>query len=191
MAMADHPDRTGTTDIVARSYRIWGYVKVAGALLSGVAIFGMMCFIMADVVSRNFLGGSISGSYEIAQNYFMPVAVFPGLAYVYSSGVLPRMDLLVHRMPTLVRRVAAYVLLCLELALFSLLVHYSWGFAVDGRDREVAFPAGGSLYTLWPLYFLVPLGFAMILVETVFVILRNLTGAGATLTSSENGTEAA
>lgn len=168
-------------DKLMTTYRTYGYLKLAGALVSGLAIFGMMCFIVADVVSRNFLGGSISGSFEVAQNYFMPISVFPALAYVYGSGVLPRMDLVMHRVNQHVQDVVVYVLLALELVVFSLLVYYTWGYAMDGMERGVAFPAGGSLYTLWPLFFLVPIGFAMVLLETLFVFAKNVLGPTVSL----------
>ena len=169
-------------DRMMTAYRAWGYVKLAGALVSGVAIFGMMLFIVADVVSRNYLGGSIAGSFEVAQNYFMPLAVFPALGYVYASGVLPRMDILRDRFPSTVRAVTTYVLLVLELVVFALLIRYTWDYAMSGMDRGVAFPAGGALYTLWPLFFLVPVGFAMVLVETAFVLARNVLAREATMT---------
>lgn len=167
---------------LATAYERWGYIKIAGALISGLAILVMMCVIVADVVSRNFLGGSISGTFEIAQNYFMPLSVFPGLAYVYGSGVLPKMDLMMHRFPTRFQEGTIYALLVLELLMFGLLVFYTWGYAMNGMERDVAFPAGGSLHTLWPLFFFVPLGFAMIMIETVFVLTRNLTQGPTALT---------
>lgn len=169
----------------ATTYQCWGHVKAAGGVISGLAILAMMFLIFADVVSRNFLGGSISGTFEIAQNYFMPLSVFPGLAYVYGSGVLPKMDLMMHRLPRPIQDGTTYVLLALELAMFGLLVHYTWGYAMDGMEREVAFPAGGSLYTLWPLLFVVPVGFAMILVETLFVVVRNIADGPVSLTMQQ------
>lgn len=163
------------------SYKIWGHVKLAGALVSGLGIFAMMCFIVADVISRNFLGGSISGSFEIAQNYFMPLSVFPAMAYVYGSGVLPKMDLLMHKFSQVFQDGVVYILLVLELVIFTLLVYYTWNYAMSGIERDVAFPAGGSLYPLWPLFFLVPVGFAMILIETLFVLAKNILGGPVSL----------
>lgn len=170
---------------LASAYRIWGRIKVGGALVSGIAIFALMCFIVADVVSRNFLGGSISGSYEVAQNYLMPVAVFPALAYVYGTGVLPRMDLVRERLPRLAQGLLVHGLLGLELVIFGMVTYYTWLHAVDGQERGVAFPAGGDLYTLWPLFYLVPLGVAMILVETLFVLAANITGGTVSLAWEE------
>lgn len=174
--------RSSGTQKMQRGYKMWGYVKLVGALLSGLAIFMMMCFIVADVVSRNFLGGSISGSFEIAQNYFMPLSVFPALGYVYGSGVLPKMDLMMYKFPQIFQDAMIHLLLAIELTIFAMLVYYTWGYAMSGMERQVAFPAGGTLYTLWPLFFLVPLGFAMILIETLFVAAKNILGGPVSLT---------
>lgn len=167
------------------AYKIFGYVKLLGALVSGVAIFGMMLWILADVISRNFIGGSISGSFEVAQNYFMPLSVFPALAYVYGSGVLPKMDLLMHKFSTAVQHAVIHVLLVLEVVVFALLTYYTYEYATYGMERGTSFPAGGDLYTLWPLFFLVPVGFAMVLIETGFVIVRNILGERVTLAMHE------
>lgn len=170
---------------IMRAYRLFGYVKLVGALVSGLAIFGMMLWIVADVVSRNFIGGSISGSFEVAENYFMPLAVFPAMAYVYGSGVLPKMDLLMHRFPQPVQDTMVYLLLALELVIFLLLTYYTWEYALYGMGRGEAFPAGGDLYPLWPLFFFVPVAFAMVLVETLFVLVRNVLGSNVTLAMHE------
>lgn len=167
------------------AYKVYGYLKLAGAIISGMAIFAMMSLIVADVVSRNFLGGSIAGSFEIVENYFMPLAVFPALAYVYGSGVLPKMDLAMHKTSRTVQDAVIYGLLVIELVLFALMTYYTWGYAVTGMERKTAFPAGGDLYTLWPLFFVVPLAFAMVIVETLFVLLKNIFGGRVTLAMHE------
>lgn len=168
-----------------RWYRVFGYLKLTGALISGASIFAMMLFIVADVVSRNFLSGSISGSFEIVQNYFMPAAVFPALGYVYASGMLPKMELLVPKLREAAQQAVVYFLLVLELVIFAVLAYYTCGYALSGLERREAFPAGGTLYPVWPLFFLVPGGFLLVVAETVFVLVRNLLAAErATLSMS-------
>ncbi|EMF46055.1 hypothetical protein B481_2635 [Planococcus halocryophilus Or1] len=58
----------------------------------------MMLMIVYDVTMRTLFSSSIRGGFEIIQNYMMPLVVFPGLAYVYASGVLPKMDLILERL---------------------------------------------------------------------------------------------
>src|SRR5699024_4472464 len=115
----------------------------------------------ADVISRNFLDGSISGSFEFVQNYFMPLAVFPGLAYVYGTGILPRMDLLRERLRGRFGVAVTHLQVALELLAFALLFYLTLGYAIDGAQREVGFSAAGEIHTLWPVYFVVPLAMLM------------------------------
>ncbi|MFV0532114.1 MAG: TRAP transporter small permease [Cumulibacter sp.] len=110
-------------------------MKVIGAVVSGLAVFGMMLLIVADVIARNWLGGSISGSFEYVQNYFMPLPVFPGLAYVYGSGVLPRMDLLKQKMKGKFGSGVTYAHVALELLLFGILLVLTLGHSIDGAQR--------------------------------------------------------
>lgn len=173
----------------ARAYRYFGYVKLAGAVVSGVSIFLMMLFIVFSVVGRNFLSGSIRGGFEIVQNYFMPLSVFPAFGYVYSSGILPRMDLVMPRTPRLLQTAAVHLLLVLELGIFSLLTYFTWMYAMAGMERGASFSAAGTMHPLWPVLFLAPLGFALILIETVFVLIRNLSGGRVGLSMDDERRE--
>ncbi len=185
MSPHDETDETPTKEHdvtrLSTAYAAWRRVTLAGALLSGAAIFAMMLFIAADVLRRNLLGGSIPGSFEISQNYLMPLSVFPGLAYVYGSGALPKMDFFTPRLRA-VRRQVVLSLLVLESVLLAVVTVYTWSYATDGMERGVSFPAGGDLYTLWPFFFLVPIGFAMVLVEVLFAMTRNVVAGRADLT---------
>jgi TRAP-type C4-dicarboxylate transport system permease small subunit len=161
-------------NILQSAYRVFGWLKTAGAVISGLAIFGMMAFIVFDVAGRNLVGSSIRGGFEIVQNYFMPLSIFPALGYVYGTNVLPRMDMVMSRTPWRVRATAIYLLLAAELVIFGLLFYFTLDYAMSGMAQGTAFPAAGVLYPVWPLYFLVPFGIALVLVETAFGLARNL-----------------
>jgi TRAP-type C4-dicarboxylate transport system permease small subunit len=161
------------------AYRVFGWLKLAGAVVSGIAIFGMMLFIVYDVVGRNLLGGSIRGGFEIVQNYFMPLSIFPALGYVYASGILPKMDMVMDRAPQRLQGGVIHLLLLGELVIFSLLFYFTWDYATAGMGRGMSFPAAGTLYPLWPLLFLVPFGMALIVIETLFAFVHNLLNRDA------------
>lgn len=157
-----------------KAYRIFDYVKLAGVWISSVAILVMMGLIVYDVVARTLFSSSIRGGFEIVQNYMLPLAVFPGLAYVYASGVLPKMDILLDKVNGTVQKIFIYIMLAVELFVLVLIVQFSWEYAMDGLARKTAFPAAGTLYPVYPLFFLIPIAFALIILENVFILLRNL-----------------
>lgn len=159
---------------VEKIYRVFHWLKLIGIWISGVSLFGMMLFIVGDVFLRNVLSDSINGGFEIVQNYFMPLTVFPALAYVYSSGVLPRMDLVLEKFSVPIRKVLLIGMVLLELFILVLIVQFTWEYAMTGLEREMSFPAAGSLYPLYPLFFLIPVSFALIIVENLFILFRNI-----------------
>nr|WP_276323861.1 TRAP transporter small permease subunit [Planococcus halocryophilus] len=130
--------------------------------------------IVYDVTMRTLFSSSIRGGFEIIQNYMMPLVVFPGLAYVYASGVLPKMDLILERLNKKAKKIMIFFMLLLELFVLVLIVQFSWEYAMSGLDRKTAFPAAGTLYPLYPLFFLIPIAFAMIVIENIFIFIKNI-----------------
>lgn len=159
---------------VWKAYKIFNYLKKIGVVISGLFILVMMCMIVYDVVMRNMFNSSIRGGFEIIQNYLMPLVVFPGLAYMYASGVLPKMDMLLDKVNIKAQRIFVIVMILIELFILVLIVQFSFEYAVNGLERKTAFPAAGALYPVYPLFFTIPLAFAMIIVENIFILIRNV-----------------
>lgn len=159
---------------VWKAYKIFDYIKLAGIWVSGISVLIMMLFIVYDVAVRTLFSSSIRGGFEIIQNYIMPLVVFPGLAYAYSSGVLPKMDLILERVGEKTQKAIVFLMLLVELFVLVLIVQFSWSYAMDGLERKMAFPAAGTLYPVYPLFFLIPIAFALIIIENIFIFIRNI-----------------
>jgi len=166
---------------ILKAYKVFGYLKGIGVWISGISVLAMMFFISYDVFVRNVFSGSIRGGFEIVQNYLMPLVVFPSLAYVYSSGVLPKMDLIMARLGEKMQKGLIYFMLLIELFILVLIVQFSWEFAMNGMERKTAFPAAGTMYPLYPLFFIIPVAFTMIIIENIFIFIRNIKEKKATL----------
>lgn len=166
---------------VLKAYKVFEYLKIIGVWISGISVLAMMFFISYDVFLRNVFSGSIRGGFEIVQNYLMPLVVFPSLAYVYSSGVLPKMDLIMGRLSEKIQKALIFFMLAIELFILVLIVQFSWEFAMNGLERKTAFPAAGTMYLLYPLFFIIPIAFSMIIIENIFIFIRNIKEKKATL----------
>ena len=178
-------------ETVWKAYKVFEVVKKVGVAISGIFILVMMCLIVYDVVMRNLFDSSIRGGFEIIQNYMMPLAVFPGLAYMYASGVLPKMDMLLDKVNLKIQRVAIIVMILIELFILVLIVQFSLDYAMSGLERKSAFPAAGTLYPIYPLYFIIPIAFGLIIIENIFILIRNILVNEPTLVMNikENGPE--
>ncbi|WP_216829671.1 TRAP transporter small permease [Alkalihalobacterium elongatum] len=155
-------------------YKGFNVIKNGGLILAGIAVFLMMGFIVVDVLLRNVFSASLSGSYEIIQRYLMPLAVFPAIAITYSSGLMPKITMFVEKLSGKVQYIINLFLLFLEIFVMILIFYYSWRYAIQGLQAGVTFPAGGKMYPLYPVLFLVPLGFALLTIELVFNIIKEL-----------------
>jgi len=143
-----------------------------GKYFSGISIFLMMFIIVADVFMRNVFGRPISGTYEIVQFFLMPMAIFPALGYVYWVGVLPRLSEIIAKSPKGFQKFNDILILIIDLIVFALLTYYGFLFAMSGFESQMAVPLGGALVSVWPIYFLVPIGFLFVLLEVVLRFFR-------------------
>jgi hypothetical protein len=148
-------------------------VTAAGAIISGVAVFVLMLFIVLDVVLRNLGGASIPGGFEIVENYLLPLIVFPSLAWVCGSGIMPNMDLLLPRMSPGVRRSTVQTIVIAEIVVIGAVFVASAVFAIWHVMHQTAFLAGLTMLPKWPAQLLAPLGLGLVVVECVFVFLAN------------------
>ncbi|MGM0900362.1 MAG: TRAP transporter small permease [Bacillota bacterium] len=176
-------------DIWLKSYAVFGKVKLLGLILCGIGLFCMMGFIVLEVAMRNLFNSSIPGNYEIVQNYFMPVVTLPIVVYAFSEGVLPRINMLVAKFHNKVQKGILLSLLLIEIVIFVLMTFYGWQYAISGMEAGDAFPASGSMYPIYPFYFLIPIGFGMLLIEMIFLFGKNLMDKDVSFTVSENKNE--
>lgn len=155
-------------------YSLFNKIKLVGVAISGLALVLMMFAIVADVLSRNITGASILGVYEMTQNYLMILTIFPALPYVYAQGIMPKMELLFDKFKGIGKTLLVLGIQLVEMIVYLLIFYYSLQYALTGLENDVGFMAGGNIYTLYPVLFLIPISFALMFVETVFVFVKNM-----------------
>lgn len=137
------------------------------AYVSGIFVLAIMFMIVGDVLFRNVLQMPLTGIYERVQYYCMPLIVLPSMAYVYSIGVIPRFDGLVNRATPAVQKIVAVLVALIEIVVFLLMTIYAWQFAMNGLSDGAGISIGGQINPIYPIYFLCPAGFALLLLEIV------------------------
>lgn len=159
---------------IDKLYKYFNYIKLLGVILSGIAIIGMIIFITADVFSRNILSSSLPGSYEFVENYFMPLATIPAIVYAYTEGLMPRMNMIVVKFPKTIQKGILYIILCFDFFIVALLTYYAFTFSISSMLDGASFPAGNDLYPIYHFMFIAPIGFSLVLIEIIFILLKNL-----------------
>ena len=154
--------------------RIQSILKKAGVILSGTVLIVMMLFIGLDVILRNLISTSIPGSYEYVQKYLMPFLIFPSLAYVYSTGILPRVEILLDKMSEKYNFFVTLSMRLTEIFIFFLLFYFSLRYAISGVIQQSSFTAGGNLVPLYPALFIAVFGFGLLTIEVILITIKSI-----------------
>jgi TRAP-type C4-dicarboxylate transport system permease small subunit len=143
------------------------------AFVGGLGVVLMMVHVVADSAMKYLFDVPIEGTLEVVSQYYMVACVFLPLALVELRGEQVRVDLFLRLMP---RRaaVASYVVTAiLSAAFFACLAYYTGEAAVHSfRINEVIM--GTSYVIVWPSKWLLPVGFALVVVAIVLRLARAL-----------------
>ncbi|MGI6747572.1 MAG: TRAP transporter small permease [Anaerovoracaceae bacterium] len=157
-----------------------GYTKFSniGLILGLLGVYLMMLVIVLDVVTRNFFNLSITGIFEFVQYYLLPLSIFPVFGYAYSTGVMPRITMLIDKFSKKTQHIASVLVLIVNIILFTLMAWFSLLYAIQSTKDKAFVIIGMNNIPLWPLYYLVVLGFFLIIAESVFSLIQNIRTKG-------------
>jgi len=140
------------------------------ALISGLAVFGLMILAVVSVAGRNFFNQPLPGYVDWIEQA-MPLIAFMGVAYTQRDGGHIRMDILVGalkgRWLYLAELITTFAILILMLLLvWGTWAHFDrsfdWNAPMWSRDSsmDIALP-------LWPAKLLAPVAFAVLCLRLV------------------------
>ncbi len=161
-------------------------VETVLALVSGLAVFGLVLLAVVSVSGRNIFNQPIPGYVDWIEQA-MPLIAFMGIAYVQRLGGHIRMDILIGKLKGRSLWVAEFITTLAMLILMMLIV---WGtFAHFQRSFDMSAPLwsrDSSLdirLPLWPMKLLIPVAFS-VLVLRLFLQLWGYLSAIISGTSS-------
>jgi TRAP-type C4-dicarboxylate transport system permease small subunit len=138
----------------------------------------IMLLTSADALGRYLLNSPIIGAVEFTGEYLLVAAVFLAMAYTYQEGIFVRVTFFVSKLPHGVRFVldhivqAACALVCLVLLYATILQTL--------RIYASHTTTNSSLgYVLWPAYFIVALGLALLTLRVTADLLKVRRGRSA------------
>lgn len=142
----------------------------AGMYISGISILIMMMLTVVDVILKNFFGSSIPGAYVYSQNYLMPLAIFLGIPYAFFTGIFPRVDLFITKFRKQTQLKIMVAVLITEVIAYIIIAYYSFSYGIFGATTNITFVAGINSVPLYPMFFLVTLGFGVLSIYLICAI---------------------
>ncbi len=143
------------------------------ALISGLAVFGLMVLAVVSVSGRNAINAPLPGYVDWIEQA-MPLIAFLGISYVQRDGGHIRMDIVISRLHGRALWLFEMISVILILALMLALVWGSW----SHFDRSFDF--GAPLWSrdssidigipLWPAKLLAPVAFSVLCLRLVLQV---------------------
>jgi len=138
------------------------------ALVSGLAVFGLMVLAVVSVSGRNGFNSPLPGYVDWIEQ-FMPLIAFMGVAYVMRVGGHVRMDIVVGALKGRALWAAEFIT---TLMVFILIIALIWG---SWAHFQRSFDFGAPLWSrdssidigipIWPAKLLVPVAFSLLLMR--------------------------
>ena len=152
----------------------WGMAS-AGA---GLCLLAMMFMTVVSVCGRYLLGADLlPGSYNIIERLLFPLLVFWALPLAHREGTFPRLGMAQDALPSRAHASVAAFVVAVEVIVFGLVLWYVAGFAwqgyVSGRQMQI----GTAYWPLYPVLAMVPLSFALMLIEMVRLVVADVRKA--------------
>ena len=132
------------------------------ALLSGLAVFGLMLLAVVSVSGRNFMDAPLPGYVDWIEQA-MPLIAFMGISFVMREGAHIRMDILVGQLRGRALYTAELITTVAVLVFMILMVWGSW--AHFARSFDFAAPLWSRdssmdiALPIWPAKLLAPVAF--------------------------------
>lgn len=151
--------------------RLLSYVADSASILAGLAVIVLILHITLDVITRSFLSMPISGTILFVSQMYMPIIAFLPLAFAERKDGHISVELVHERLPTRVQRITEFFAHSLSLTVFGALAIRNWSEALAKYRIGAAEMEGGLRIPTWPSYFILPIGFALIMAVLVYRII--------------------
>ena len=179
---AAEPQARGLDRVVRR-------VDWAMLAIGAIALLAMMVHITLDVSLSLLLNSPIPLTSALVTEYYMiAVAFLPLAATEYRSAHIG-VDLFVNRLSGVPRRWVELVVLVLCLAVYLLLTVQSWQQASGKFASDAFMMEQTTRVSVWPSYFILPIGFGLIVVLIAVKFACRLLGTAEPTPAPESAAE--
>lgn len=152
--------------------------------LGSLFIIVMMMHIAADVVMRYVFKSGLTGTIEIVTSYYMIIVGFFSLCFTEEKNRNISVELFADMMPKWVQKHLDGLAWLLSILVFAALMVRNWEEALKKHGVHAYVTSGDTNIPVWPAYYIIPLGTALVLVVVLYKFVCYVTGARSGLDTS-------
>lgn len=150
--------------------RLLSRISDSAALLAGLIVALMIVHITLDVILRFAFNLPIGGTILFVSLMYMPCIVFLPLAFAEKRDAHISVELVYDRLPKTVQRVLDFLSHSLSVVIFAALAYRTWSEALSKLAIGASEMEGSLRIPVWPSYFVLPVGFALLVAVLAYRI---------------------
>jgi len=143
--------------------RLYGLILV----VAGAMVVLMMVHVCAEVFSRNFVKHQLFATIETVSNYYMVAITYLCISLAQISGEHIEMSLIMSTRSERTQKVAMILGAVLTVIVYGGMAFVSAADAVSKTHIGTYVPVGTSQFSIWPAFWLLPIGFALMAIVTI------------------------
>jgi len=147
------------------------YLYVVTKFLTTILVGTMTIVILAQIISRSFLGYSIYWSEEFAR-YCLIWITFIGASLAYRNLELAAFDLLLNNIPKKIKWIYSIIIDFILLSFFGILIYY--GFLQTFKPSTLIQLSPAMRAPMWIVYLSAPLGFTFMFVYALDSLVQTI-----------------
>jgi len=164
--------------------RIEGGMASVGA---GLCLLAMIVITVLSVIGRYILQQDlIPGAYNLIERVTFPLIVFWAVPLAHRQGTFPRFDMVVNGLSPNARRWVNAVVLLVELVVYAVVMWYVLRFTWTSIENDRTMQIGTDFWPIWPILVMLPLAFALMMLEMCRLVWDEISGASLQRAKAES-----
>ena len=147
------------------------------SLLSTLCIVVMMLHVTADVIGRYVFNAPLPGTIVIVGHYYMIIVVFLALGVAEEKRAHISVEFLTDLFPQKVQTWISVLTGLITTAVFVVLTISGYSVAVKKTKAGASMEQGSELIAVWPSYWAIAAGAALIAVIAAYKVIVTVTGS--------------
>lgn len=146
---------------------------------AGLCLLAMIVITVISVIGRYVLQQDIlPGAYNLIERVCFPLIVFWAVPLAHRQGTFPRFDMVVNALPMRLRRNVLVAVLLVEFAIYAFVMWYVLRFTWQSIEADRTMQIGTDFWPVWPILVMMPLAFALMMLEMGRLIWQDIRMSG-------------
>lgn len=154
------------------------------SMIGTLLLLAMVLHITCDVALRYLFGPPLPGTIEIITNYHMIIIGFLSLAFTEEKNRNISVELVADLLPQGIQRRLDIAASFVAVVVFGFLAYRNWIEAAKKFEIKAFITQGSADIPIWPAYFVVPIGCALVMIVALYKLVCGVTGATSGLNTT-------